>query len=86
MQQQIKTELENWLLSNQDDFTRLFDLNISEKQILAATKNKYLLLSTALKQEYDLGVIIKFPSLTGLTEVNITTQPKNQKTTKIEKN
>ena len=69
MQQQITTEMENWLLNNQKDFTRLFNLNISEEQILAATENNCLLLSTALKEEYNLAIIIQLPSLSGLTEV-----------------
>ena len=39
------------------------------------SNNKYLLLPTALKEEYNLGVIINLPSLSGLTEVDITNAP-----------
>lgn len=71
MKQEIKNELENWFISNEEDFTKLFAFNIESETIAKVTNNKYSYLSTKLKEEYCLGIIAKLPEIEDLTEIII---------------
>jgi hypothetical protein len=74
MQQEIKNEIENWFLSNQEDFSRMFRNNLTNQDIADATNGKYSQLSTSLKEEYDLGIVVKLPEIDDLTELVVSEQ------------
>jgi hypothetical protein len=74
MQQEIKNEIENWFLSNQEDFSRMFRNNLTNQDIADATNGKYSQLSTKLKEEYDLGIVVKLPEIDDLTELVVSEQ------------
>lgn len=74
MQQEIKNEIENWFLSNQEDFSRMFRNNLTNQDIAYATNGKYSQLSTSLKEEYDLGIVVKLPEINDLTELVVSEQ------------
>lgn len=74
MQQEIKNEIENWFLSNQEDFSRMFRNNLTNQDIADATNGKYSQLSTSLKEEYDLGIVVKLPEINDLTELVVSEQ------------
>lgn len=74
MQQEIKNEIENWFLSNQEDFSRMFRNNLTNQNIADATNGKYSQLSTSLKEEYDLGIVVKLPEINDLTELVVSEQ------------